>query len=406
MKSSHRSLATSIELDPKAAETKRSRLAAAGSLALRSKLPILSVAVMGITGLMLGGTALAAPPPTPIGLGTAANTAVEAGQSITNTGVSTITGTGDASVSPGSSATFFAQCGPGDVNCVNYTSGHLHVTDGTANQQVADAHTALLHTQSLGGQAIPAQLGGATLPAGIYTTGAADIAMNTTLQLDAAFNPKSVWIFNATSTITANPNSTVVFINQGSASDVQLACNVFWTTASSATLNGPTFVGTVMAQTAITVGDSVTVTGRLLSGTANATLIHDTIIQPQNCSVGAAGTGGGPGSTGGGSIPTGGGPSSTGGGLYPYGWRPVEHGWGLCRYGCHFLRGSCDPGRGAPQAHRLTPNRPHRSDQSRCFKKPNIGSSNRCWASSDLGHVPSDAGGTASLWDRTDAART
>ena len=311
MKSSHRSLATSIELDPKAAETKRSRLAAAGSLALRSKLPILSVAVMGITGLMLGGTALAAPPPTPIGLGTAANAAVEAGQSITNTNPSTITGTGDASVSPGSSATGFGNC-PG-ADCVTYTTGTLHINDGVANAEVADAHTALVYTQGLGGQVIPDQLGGTTLPAGIYTLQAADIAMSTTLQLDAAFSAKSVWIFNATSTITANPLSTVVFINQGSASDVQLACNVFWTTASSATLNGPTFVGTVMAQTAITVGAGVTVTGRLLSGTANATLNSDTIIQPQGCTTGAAGTGGVTGGTsGGGSVATGGG---SGGGV-------------------------------------------------------------------------------------------
>jgi hypothetical protein len=311
MKSMHRSLATRIELDPKASETKRSRLAAAGSLALRSKLPILSVAVMGITGMgfMLGGAAGAVPPPTPIGLGAATNAAVEAGQSITNSGVTTITGSADASVSPGSSATFMAQCGL--VNCVNYGTGTLNINNGVANTEVADAHTALVYTQGLGGASIPAQLSGATLPAGIYATGAADIAVGGVLQLDAAFNPNSVWIFNS-GAITANNGSSVMFINQGAATNAQLACNVFWTSASSASIGtGANFVGTLMAQTSITVGDSATVTGRLLSGTGNATLLHDTIIQPSGCAVLPAGTGGTTSSGGGSSVATGAGTTAS-----------------------------------------------------------------------------------------------
>src|SRR5581483_5836 len=98
--------AEGVEIDPAPAAMKRSRLAAAGSLALRSKLPILSVAVMGVTGLMLGGTALA--DPTPVGLGTATSAAVVSGAQPTNTGVSTISG--DVSSSPTPAQAGFGPC--------------------------------------------------------------------------------------------------------------------------------------------------------------------------------------------------------------------------------------------------------------------------------------------------------
>src|ERR1700682_3420496 len=101
MPSVHSSLAASVELDPKAAEMKKSRLSAAASVTLRSKLPILSGAVVGLSVLGFGGVALATP--TPVGLGTATDAGVLSGTQPTNTGVSTITG--DASSSPNASGT-------------------------------------------------------------------------------------------------------------------------------------------------------------------------------------------------------------------------------------------------------------------------------------------------------------
>jgi Ice-binding-like len=320
MKSSHRSLAASVELDPQAAEMKRSRLAAAGSLALRSKLPILSVAVIGITGLMLGGTAFATP--TPVGLGTATDAAVLSGTMPTNTGVSTITG--DASSSPNASLTQpgFGPCpivAP-NLGCVNFPvtvpAGGNHIVDGVANQQRADTTAALVNASSLGATLIPTQLGGTTQLPGVYKFGHDPTAnIVGTLTLDAQGDANAVWIFQALSDLNTATGSSVTFINlpTGAGARAQAACNVFWTVGSSANLLGATFVGTILAQTSITLGDGVTVNGRLLAGTGNVTLIHDTIDRG-SCTVLAAGTGGGPAGTGGGSGGTGGGSGGTGGG--------------------------------------------------------------------------------------------
>jgi hypothetical protein len=317
MTSLHRSLAPSIELDPKAAETKRSRLAAAGSLALRSKLPILSVAVMGITGFMLGGTALAAP--TPVGLGTATDAAVVSGTQPTNTGVSTIAG--DVSSSPNSQPQpGFLPCPavpPVGSNCVVYTSGGPHIVDGVANGQRADTTAAFINASSAsqGPTAVPTQLGGTTQTAGVYSFGH-DSTANVvgTLTLDAQGNSGAVWIFQASSDLVTATGSVVTFLPSGLPTGVtaaQMACNVFWTVGSSATLkSGSTFVGTILAQTSIAVGDGVTVNGRLLAGTGDVTLIHDTIDRG-SCAVLPAGTGG---SSAGGSVATGGGPGGGAGG--------------------------------------------------------------------------------------------
>jgi hypothetical protein len=74
-------------------------------------------------------------------------------------------------------------------------------------------------------------------------------------------------------------------------SAAQLACNVYWTVGSSATINSSTtFVGTILASASITLvgGTGTTVTGRLLAGngpTGNVTLDSDTIIRPTACAA-------------------------------------------------------------------------------------------------------------------------
>jgi Ice-binding-like len=327
MRSSHRSVAARVslgapeikwlrvEFDPEADEMKRSRLAAAASVALRSKLPILSGAVVGLSVLGFGGVALATP--TPVGLGTATDAAVLSGTQPTNTGVSTLTG--DASSSPNASPQpGFGQCPPAppaSSNCVVYTAGSQHIVDGVANQQRADTTAAYIHTAGLPPDAAlnPSLDLNTPVKSGIYTVGAANLPSNTTFTLDAANNAASVWIFQASSTITTGTGSSMAFINiPAGTTQAQLACNVFWTAVSSASLLGTNFVGTLMAQTSITVGDGVTVTGRLLAGTGDVTLIHDT-INSGDCRVLPAGTGGGPAGTGGGTGGTGGGTGGTGG---------------------------------------------------------------------------------------------
>ena len=106
------------------------------------------------------------------------------------------------------------------------------------------------------GTVLAAQLDGAILTSGIYSFagGAALLADGGTLTL----NGPGIFIFQVASTLTANVNSNVI----GTADP----CNVYWRVGTSATLNGVTFRGRVIADASITVGAGSNVTGKLLAG--------------------------------------------------------------------------------------------------------------------------------------------
>jgi type VI secretion system secreted protein VgrG len=93
------------------------------------------------------------------------------------------------------------------------------------------------------------------------------LSLTGTLTLTGA----GVYIFQTGSSLVTATGSSVVLAGGAS------PCDVFWQVGSSATLDGSTFVGTVMASTSITLGSGVTVHGRVLAGTGDVTLIGDTI---------------------------------------------------------------------------------------------------------------------------------
>jgi len=169
----------------------------------------------------------------------------------------------------------------------------------------SDALAAFTHTAGLpGATTLPADLAGQNLVAGLYKFPAAATNLSTTLTLNAQGDPNSVWIFQATSSLITSPGSTVQFVDPPpGVSAAQLACNVFWTVPSSATIDTTTtFVGTILALTSISVNNGAVITGRLLadnegSHTGAVTLIGDTITTPTGCAVLPAGTGGGPATT-------------------------------------------------------------------------------------------------------------
>jgi hypothetical protein len=104
---------------------------------------------------------------------------------------------------------------------------------------------------------LAAQLNGQMLNPGIYSFagGAADLAAGGILTL----NGPGVFVFQVDSALTANVLSTVT----GTADP----CSVFWRVGTSATLNGITFSGNVIADASITVGSGSNVVGRVLAGT-------------------------------------------------------------------------------------------------------------------------------------------
>ena len=213
--------------------------------------------------------------PSKVNLGTAKSYGVLAGDTITNTGATTITG--DLGLFPGTSVT-----GSPTV------TGVSNITNSAANKAKDDLRTAYLDAQGrpspifLAGGA----LGGKTLVAGLYKDDGAPAALGLTgtLVLDAQGDPDAVWIFQSSSTLIAEVGSVVQLKNGAQ------ACHVFWQVGSAATLKASSkFKGTIMAHDDISVGNGVTVLGRLLAGAqANKagalTLISDTITKT-SCSA-------------------------------------------------------------------------------------------------------------------------
>ena len=235
-----------------------------------------AVVALSIVMLVFASGALAVSPPT-VGLGTAATYAVLAGDSITNTGPTTING--DLGLHPGTSVT-------GAPTVI----GASNVANAAALAAKNDLRTAYLDAEGRPSPTLVAAgaLGGLTLAGGLYKDDGAPaslgIATGQTLTLDGQGDPSSVWIFQSASTLITEVSSRVLLINGAS------PCNVFWQVGSSATLKtSTTFVGTVMAHTSIAAQNSVTVAGRLLAGAqangAGALTLDTNTINPSTCST-------------------------------------------------------------------------------------------------------------------------
>lgn len=209
----------------------------------------------------------------PVGLGTASSFAVLAGETVTNTGPSTL----DASlgISPGTAVTGFP---PGLVS-----GGSIHSADGVAAQAKSDLITAY---NDAAGRAtivtVSADLGSTTLVPGVYTGGA--LSLTGTVTLDGQGDPNSVFVFQTASTLITASASKVALINGAS------ACNVFWQVTSSATLGtNSLFVGTVLALTSIAAATGASINGRLLARNGAVTLDSNTFTS-RACASGSTAT--------------------------------------------------------------------------------------------------------------------
>jgi hypothetical protein len=132
----------------------------------------------------------------------------------------------------------------------------LHTTANAIVQQAqTDARTAYNFLAAQGGTTINDNLAtvGALTP-GVYAINAADLPATSVLTL----NGSGIFIFNVASSLTMNVGSSIA----GSANP----CNIYWRVGTSATLNGTSFRGTVIADANITIGGG-NVVGRALAGT-------------------------------------------------------------------------------------------------------------------------------------------
>ena len=223
----------------------------------------LVLAMTVLIGMIGPPTADAATPT--VALGTAANFAVLAGSTVTNTGPTVIDG--DLGLSPGTAVTGFP---PGQVN------GTVHAADGAALQAKTDLGAAYDDAAGRPSTAtVPVELGGTTKTPGVYDSPAGTFGITGTLTLDALGDPNAVFIFKAASTLITASASGVNLVNGAQ------AANVFWVVGSSATLGTYSILrGNVLALASITVTTGVTVDGRTLARTAAVTLDTDAITRP------------------------------------------------------------------------------------------------------------------------------
>ena len=204
------------------------------------------------------GSATNAGAQTAPGLGAAASYAVLGGQTVTNTGPTTISG--NLGVSPGTAVTNFP---PGIV-----TGGSIHSADANAldaQSAVTTAYSALAAqpcTADLTGQ----DLGGMTLTEGVYCF-SSSAQLTRQLTLNAQGSASAVFVFKMVSTLTTASNSSVQITNGG------VDCNVFWQVGSSATIGtGTVFVGNILALTSISLNTGASVSGSALARNGAVTL--------------------------------------------------------------------------------------------------------------------------------------
>ena len=157
------------------------------------------------------------------------------------------------------------------------TSGAQHTGDSTATQAIADLTTA--YNDAAGRTLCPigvnGNIGGETLPPGLYKSTSSLEVSSGDLTLDAQGNPDAVWIFQIASTLTTAANRQVILSGGAKSS------NVFWQVGASATINtASVFQGTILADQSITLNTGATLSGRALAQIAAVVLDSNTIVMP------------------------------------------------------------------------------------------------------------------------------
>ena len=195
-----------------------------------------------------------------VALGSDGTFAVLAGTAVTSTGDTTVNG--DLGVSPGTTLT-----GAPTVN------GTTHLGDPAAAQAQLDLTIAYDDAAGrLGGAAASGNLGGQTLPPGLYTSETSMGISSGDLTLDGQGDPNAVWIFQMGTTLITSVGRQVILIGEAQ------AANVFWQVGSSATLGASSvFKGTILAYTSIALDTGAVLEGRALTRNGLVSLDGNTV---------------------------------------------------------------------------------------------------------------------------------
>lgn len=208
----------------------------------------------------------AALPDGSVDLRSAANFAVLAGATVTNTGFTEVDG--DLGVSPGTAVTGF---GPGVVN------GDIHAGVTASAQAELDLTTA--YNDAAGRTNDPVSLagnlGGMTLLPGLYTSATSLEISSGDLTLDGDGDENAVWIFQMGTTLSTTSGRMVILTNGAQ------AANVYWQVGSSATFGTTSvIVGNILADQSISFATGATLEGRALARIGAVTMDSNAITLP------------------------------------------------------------------------------------------------------------------------------
>lgn len=210
-----------------------------------------------------------------------ASFSVLGGETVTNTGATTLTG--NLGVDPGSAITGKATITVNGTNAATVGNPSVHESDAFAELAQSQLATARTNLGLLGpGTLLPEDLAGLTLSPGVYTVPAGISNLTGTLTLDGQGNADSFWVFQMPSTLITSPGSVVDVLNTGA------GAGLYWNVGTSAILDTATsFQGNILALTSISLNTGASIgCGRALAHVGQVSLEANTV------SVGCLGTGG------------------------------------------------------------------------------------------------------------------
>ncbi|HBU27942.1 TPA: hypothetical protein DEB00_02385 [Candidatus Uhrbacteria bacterium] len=227
------------------------------------KIKKLLTAMLSLTlalGIAVPATTFAATDP---GLGEAATFSIIAQTGITGTG--TISGdVGNNSTGAGITALTAGDVG-GTIYSTDGVAPGLAILDAAVQANLSTANDDLTAQGSTG--SIGPALDGLTLTTGVYDIGAGRLNGGV-----LTLNGAGIYILRASSD----------FISSGSIelTNGARACDVYWQVDTLATINGSSFIGTIVAGTGVHFGDGVALNGRALALGGDVTLLNNTISGP------------------------------------------------------------------------------------------------------------------------------